>query len=597
MKKINILAVMTILVLSAFAATPMATSAVAPRVAKTVTDPLDYGVGSLVVDLDPDFAWDSASIDTIDQVCEGLFAYNLTDPSLAIIPRLASALGTWSNNATDYSVPLRTGITFQDGTPFNATAVKWNFDRLEWLINNGSQIAELYEPLYGQLVINNTEVVNATYVTFHLNYAYVPFVPLLCFSASYMLSPASTPEHDYLTTGHNDVLVGTGPFNYVSTSTDQTVLTRNDNYWRGAAAIPKINFIYYGDDVAKQQALLAGTLDAVDGIMSSYLDQYYAASNIVVTTKRKGTVIGYLGFNNIAINKTYRQAISYGTDYQYIIDNIYNGQVARLNSPIPEGIMYHDPNVKAATFDLTKARQVLIDSGNAHGLTATSSDQDWIDMASSSNPICALNYTYNLGNQYRTDLGVLMKSNLKNLGMHVNDNGITWSDYLGLLYGTPNKLSLYLVGWGPDYNDPSNFINPLFSNSSSSNGAQVNDPKLQKMMMDGLIETNTTARKQLYYDMQEYIVTDLMPWEFLTVPVSQGAHANTITNIPRNAMGKVYFYPYTWCGTINSHVNQYPEETATNPNAGGTSIPGYSILALLGVSAVAMMAIIYKKRH
>jgi len=56
---------------------------------------LIYGTMYGPVDLDPQVAWDSASIDAIDQVCEGLFAYNLSDSEMVIIPNLALS-GTWN---------------------------------------------------------------------------------------------------------------------------------------------------------------------------------------------------------------------------------------------------------------------------------------------------------------------------------------------------------------------------------------------------------------------------------------------------------------------------------------------------------------------
>ncbi|MHA1583829.1 MAG: ABC transporter substrate-binding protein, partial [Promethearchaeota archaeon] len=339
MKKISILAVMTVLVLSSFVATPMASSATAPRAAKTQTDSLDYGVGSLVVDLDPHFAWDSASIDTIDQVCEGLFAYDLNDPELAIIPALASAMGTWNDDATEYTVTLRDGVTFHDGWAFNASAVAWNFARLQYLIDyKSSQVAELYEPLFGEAVVDKVIINDNLNITFKLNYAYVPFVPLLCFSSSYMISPnpASTPFADFLTAGE-DTLVGTGPFMYDYTTTDETHLIRNENYWKGEAAIPSMHWIYYADDVTKQQAMLSGEVDCVDGIMASYLPQYEDDEHIIVYEKRRGTSIGYIGMNNEVINMTYRQAISYATNYTYILKNIYEDQVVRNESPVPEG--------------------------------------------------------------------------------------------------------------------------------------------------------------------------------------------------------------------------------------------------------------------
>ncbi|MCF2138455.1 MAG: ABC transporter substrate-binding protein [Candidatus Lokiarchaeota archaeon] len=182
---------------------------------------LNYGVGSLIFDLDPHQAWDSASIRIIDQVCEGLFAYNLSDPELSIIPVLAENMGSWSPDGKTFTVPLKQGVTFHDGSAFTADDVKWSFDRLNNLINaQYVQISSLYEPLAEEypetpLLINETIVDNQYQVTFKLNYPFMSFIPLLCFSGSYILpSDAGYPYNDLLNTT-TDILIGTGPYQYI----------------------------------------------------------------------------------------------------------------------------------------------------------------------------------------------------------------------------------------------------------------------------------------------------------------------------------------------------------------------------------------------
>ena len=115
-------------------------------------DTLVFGTMYLPVDLDPQVSWDSASGDVIDQVTEGLYAYDLSDPQLAIIPRLALADGNWSTDNLNYTVSLRTDVTFHDGQPFNASAVQWNWERMDWCLNTTgtnydgvTQIEELYD--------------------------------------------------------------------------------------------------------------------------------------------------------------------------------------------------------------------------------------------------------------------------------------------------------------------------------------------------------------------------------------------------------------------------------------------------------------------
>ena len=142
------------------------------------------GVSHGPYDLDPHNAWDSASINVIDQVCDGLLTYNLSDPELSIIPNLASSMGTWSVDKKNYTIPLRLGIQFHDGMAFNATAVKWSFDRLKYFMNISgtlpptqyiTQIDPLYRFFDNTPIINRIEVIDEYIVRFVLNKPYAAF--------------------------------------------------------------------------------------------------------------------------------------------------------------------------------------------------------------------------------------------------------------------------------------------------------------------------------------------------------------------------------------------------------------------------------------
>ncbi|MCF2141253.1 MAG: ABC transporter substrate-binding protein [Candidatus Lokiarchaeota archaeon] len=566
MKKGSIYVLLAVLMISAFATAPAAVFAAED------TDTMNYGVGSLVVDLDPQMAWDSASIDVIDQVCEGLFGYNLSDPNLAIIPVLAESLGTWNADATEYTVTLKEGITFHDDTAFDANDVKFTFDRLNYLIENRmTQIAELYEPLASlypgtPLLINEIEVIDEYTVRFHLNYPYVPFVALLCFSGSYILPDGgSIPAEELLDTA-TDVLVGTGPYKYIEKTNEYTKLEYFAD-WHGERPdrfMKNIIFLLYSDEIVKCQDFLSGDLDWVDRILPEFLPQFEASDQFVVSEPKRGIVILYLGMNNKIINKTMRQAISYAFDYDFVIDNLALGNAARLTSPVPEGIMYHNPDLDYPTNNVTHARQILIDAGIVNGTVYPANDDfAWYTLAID-NPIATYNYTWNDGNEFRQDLGRLCQDNLRKIGIQITFNPITWGEYLTLLFYEPWKLELYMLGWGPDYNDPSNYINPSFSPTSSSNFAQVDDTTLNNLMNDGLTETDPDARRDIYYEIQRFIVEDLMPWIFLYVPLTQEIRPVYIDGIQSNPMGKIYFASMFWTGIGMPQNDTTTDDTTTD---------------------------------
>ena len=528
---------------------------------------LVYGTMYGPVDLDPQVAWDSASIDAIDQVCEGLFAYDLSDPSLALIPNLALS-GTWNPAGTEFTVILRQGVKFHDGADFDADAVIFTWDRMAWALNTTgtntdgvTQVAELYEFPDGTPIVDNITRNGDFSVTFNLSGPYIPFQALLCFSASYILSPLSTPATAYIDTASGDI-VGTGPFVYdVYEAGVEVTFHKNANYWQGASAIDLLVFSVITDANARNAALLSGDIDYLSDPLDSILGVFNLTAGIDLFYVGNSLVTQYLGMNNMLLNKTWREAISYAIDYDYILNTLREGNAVRMESPIPEGILYANWTFDEAVTDVAHARTVMqsMGYGAAYNVTVGSvNEMDWQNSA-----FFSVNYTYNIGNNFREDVFVLLQDNLGKIGIVVEDAGMTWGEFIYRLYEIGNlhrnMLQLYWIGWGPDYNDPSNFINPLFTNRSvASNGAQYNgylaaieagrDPmalndNVQLLMEEGLSEPDPVVREALYDRIQELLIEEDYPWIWGYVSKSHRAWVANLEGMPTNSMGKEYFYP------------------------------------------------------
>lgn len=538
--------------------------------------PLIFGTYRGPIDLDPQDAWNSASFNVLDQVCEGLFAYNLTDPNLAIIPRLAENFGIW--NGKNYTVTLRQGVLFHDSTPFNASAVKWSFDRLAYFIENQlAQAGELYTYYNHSLdqdipIINRTVVEDSHTIKFVLNRPYSALEALLCFPASYILSPTSTPATEVINTATGD-LVGTGPFVYDSYDPDIKVnFHAFESYWAGVANVTNLRFSIIQDSQLRNNALLSGNVDIIIDPLNSMLSTFEDDPEITLTLAGKSTEIQYLGMNNYWINTTFRKAISHALNYSYIIEEIYEGQAVRLESPVPEGIMYANSSYDVALYDVVKAREYMQDMGFGVGWDTAVGGEDeskWIDAT-----FKTFNYTYNVGNDIRENVLWLLSNNLGKIGIKVEDAGTTYTQFIYRLfedYGySRNDLQLYWIGWGPDYNDPNNFINNLFTNRTSEynyNFAQYNgylaakesgrDPmalmdNVQLLMEEALLETDSDIRQLYYNRIQELLVEEDMPWAYGVVEINYDAYRNDITGFQSNGMDKVWFYGVNMTAKIDT---------------------------------------------
>jgi ABC-type transport system substrate-binding protein len=504
-------------------------------------------------DLDPIHSWDSGSNDVIEQVCEGLYQYNLTDPDLGIIPMLAADYGTWNAEATQLTIPLRQGVYFHDGHYFNASAVQWTFERINYFINASgmpwilnetrSKIHSLYEFPNGTTILDpvNPVTINSEYsVTINLRGPYAIFEPLICYVTAYMLSPASTEKFELVNTAYGRI-VGTGPFRYLYYIADTEVkFERFDDYWGGPAFFEDVTFAVINDATTRNNAMLGHTIDYLIGSMSSLFPTFDADPTITHRAGGRALSYYYLGMNNNRINKTWRQAISYGINYTYITEELQDGTVYRSNGPLAPDFPGYDPNIQAATYNLTKARELVQSMGFGVGFTT---DAQWEGAT-----FATWNYTYNIGNDFREDLLVLLQDNLALLGIEIIDQGMSWADFIYRAYGYMepggyDSLMIYWIGWGPDYLSPFNMIAPLFSNKSASNAAQYWNHNVETWLAEVLVETDAVARQTLYSQILHQIVEVDMPHAFGYHPYQHSVHSADIHGVPYNAMGSFYVYP------------------------------------------------------
>ena len=513
---------------------------------------LIFGTASGPVDADPQYMWDSESFDYAYQIFEGLYAYNLSDPDVPLISKLATDFGTW--DGYNHTISLRQDVDFHSGTHFNASSVKFTFDRLNFLCNfTGDQgqddtaygesiIAVLYSWPDGTPVLNRT-IINSEYsVTFVLNREYGVWLPLLTFTASMMLDYELWEVDDYVCEGMSgataETISGTGPFKLDYTIAGvETQYSRFDDYWQTPAQIEKLVITIIQDSDARNTAMLNRDVHILDAPNPSYYDEMRANKDIILYEAGPGTTTQYLGMNNNLYNFTWRSAISFAIDYDYLIDNIMEGEAVRLKSPIPLGIQFANWSYEVADYNITKAREYMVSMG--HGSMA------WTDSQWQAAEFLVMNYTYNIGNQVREDFFTVCENTLDLIGITLEYNGLEWDPYLDYLYGQEgyDQLSLWFIGWMPDYNDPSNYVNSLMSNVSSSNTAQINDPTLEAYMLAGLQETDQNVRQQIYWDLQKHAVENLRPWCYLYVGRNMDSYVKELHGYPSNGMGYNYFYP------------------------------------------------------
>ena len=272
---------------------------------------------------------------------------------------------TPDSDALTWTMKIRDGITFSDGSPLDAEAVAWNLDYYK---ENGV-LAGSYYANY-----DHAEVVDAKTVVCHFSAWDALFDYSLC-RTTLIASKAAFDK------GGKDALianpVGTGPFILDSYETDvQMTMKRNDNYWQGEVYLDALKWVYYPQETIAATAVVTGEIDAL-------ATQAY---NIVQTIQNAGTNLDAYTTNvpsyayTICFNMRgddpcadpqVRQAISYAIDSQTIADTLSFGYAKVSNQWAMPGSPVYNNDVEGQPFNVEKAKELLAAAGYADGFETT----------------------------------------------------------------------------------------------------------------------------------------------------------------------------------------------------------------------------------
>ena len=255
--------------------------------ARGTATPQPKNGGSLVIGLaeepdalDPTLARTFVGRIVFLHMCEKL--YDL-DAKLHIVPQLASALPQVSKDKLTYTIKLRSGIKFNDGTPFDAAAVKKTLER--HLTLKGSTRASEISP------IASIDASGANTVVLHLKTPFSPLTAQLADRAGMILSPKAIESlGDKFAT--NPVCVGPFSFKERVAGDHITLVKSNDYYGKAKVHLAQIVFRIITDPNARTQNLRAGDIQVVDRVQSTDVPTLQKDKSVTVI---KTPTIGYQG--------------------------------------------------------------------------------------------------------------------------------------------------------------------------------------------------------------------------------------------------------------------------------------------------------------
>ncbi len=275
------------------------------------------------------------------------------------IPGLAES---WEYGADGMTLTfhLRQGVTFHDGTAFDAAAVKANIERAKTV--EGSVVTADLEP------IASVDVVDPATVQLNLTAPNAALLGILSDRAGAMVSPAAFDKPDL-----DRAPVGTGMYTVSDYRPgDRIVFTRYDGYWdRAAQGAAEIDYILMGESTTRLNALRSGELDAAV-IDPGEVEEAEANG---MTVSQRSTVQYQQMYMNRAEppfdDVNVRRALNYAIDRQGIVDAVDFGFGEPNSQIFPQGYWAFNEEIGTDfyTYDPDKARELLAASGHPDGFT------------------------------------------------------------------------------------------------------------------------------------------------------------------------------------------------------------------------------------
>ncbi len=309
--------------------------------------------------LDPQDHYESTAFNVLLNMYETLF---LRDDQMKLQPLLA----TYSKivDDTTWEFGLRRGVTFHNGEPFNAAAVKFSLERF-------SDPKSKLKQTTLQGIIRTVEVVDDFTVRVITAKPY-PYLDAQLGHIGAIMAPRHTQEKGKDISAHP---VGTGPYRFVRwVRDDHLVMEANEKYWGGVPRIKRVIFRPIPEATTRVAGLQTQEVDLIVNIpphLSKLMD-WKGRSRVA---KVPGTRVIFLAFDNTqggpVADRRVRQAIAQSIDMDKIIKKILDGNGIKLGIPLTKNHFGYDPNIPPYAYDPEKAKKALAESGYAQGFDLT----------------------------------------------------------------------------------------------------------------------------------------------------------------------------------------------------------------------------------
>lgn len=291
---------------------------------------------------------------------------NIYEPLVAAAPVTLEIKGvladswTVSSDGTTYRFALKKGVSFHDGTPFDAESVKLSYELIRKIAKSDM------EPFLRN--VKSTRVIDANTIEFVVDPTGFPFLNRL--PGLSIASAKAIKEHDVDMAWWGNSAVGTGPYKLERWAPkDRMVLVRNDNWWGQKPFFQHVVFLEVPEASAQALMIKSGDADIVYNVPPDSLAAFKNDPNLRVLNEPGDRVLNIrMNVNRAPLNnKVLRQALANAFDYDAIVQ-ARSQQVGPTNGPVPAAFLggWTAPNLVKKQ-DLEKAKALLAQAGYKPG--------------------------------------------------------------------------------------------------------------------------------------------------------------------------------------------------------------------------------------
>lgn len=474
------------------------------------TEALVFGSGGQPVNLTPGNITDGNSIYAQQQI------YNLlagTQPGTTeLVPELATDWSV-SEDGLTWTFNLREGVTFHDGTAFNAEAVVFNVKRwwdpeFEYGDRESGNLYEIWSNLFGGFkgdqnsTLVDVRAIDPLTVEFELAEPFAAFPSAIASAYFGIASPTAIKSARANYGKPSGIAVGTGPFKFETwRSGDRITYSKFEDYWE--ADLPKSDALvisFVEDPAARLAQLRAGRLDFTVDLTPDQLKEIKGDPNLTPIF-RPSFNVGYLALNpsyEPLAKREVRQAIAQALNKKEIVKAFWGDLGQTDGHFLPSSLAeYRSTAVTDYVYSPEAAKKAIAEAGYPNGFEL---DLWYMPVSRPYFP-------------NPKPIAEAFSAELSDIGVKVNLQTKDWGAYLEDK-NTPPGFQAFMLGWTGDYGDPDNFLYAHFGPGSTQDLGNYQNPKLFELLNQARGEKQPQQRQEIYQQIDE-----LLFQEALRIPI------------------------------------------------------------------------------